>query len=217
MEGLGRPGYRLAIGRVKKLDRLVVRPTEASMLRLSMLHMAVGRLAHDIPELLSMPEVCRALEEQLILFTVECLTEGLGIERATGRRRSDAIIARFEDYLAARPNEPLHLTEICAKIGVSERTLRAACEEHLGMGPIRFLSLRRMHLVRRALLSADPSTMTVTRIVTDHGFWELGRFSVAYRTLFGETPSETLRRPAEQTSISLDRLSSLARIGGRPS
>jgi transcriptional regulator GlxA family with amidase domain len=65
------------------------------------------------------------------------------------------------------------------------------------MGPIRYLSLRRMYLVRRALLRADPSTATVTRIVTDHGFWELGRFSVSYRTLFGESPSESLRRPAD--------------------
>jgi AraC-like DNA-binding protein len=64
------------------------------------------------------------------------------------------------------------------------------------MGPIRYLTLRRMHLVRRALLRADSST-TITRIATDHGFWELGRFSVAYRTLFGETPSESLRRPSD--------------------
>jgi transcriptional regulator GlxA family with amidase domain len=89
------------------------------------------------------------------------------------------------------------LTEICASIEVSERTLRACCEEHLGMGPIRYLTLRRMHLARRALFRADPSTSTVTRIATDHGFWELGRFSVAYRTLFGESPSETLRLRAE--------------------
>ena len=67
------------------------------------------------------------------------------------------------------------------------------------MGPIRYLTLRRMHLVRRALLRADSST-TVTRIATDHGFWELGRFSVAYRTLFGETPSESLRRPSDKPS-----------------
>ena len=72
-----------------------------------------------------------------------------------------------------------------------------ACEEHLGMGPIRYLALRRMHLVRRALLRAISSTTTVTRIATDHGFWELGRFSVRYRTTFGETPSVTLQRPPD--------------------
>ncbi|SCB54958.1 Helix-turn-helix domain-containing protein, partial [Bradyrhizobium shewense] len=101
------------------------------------------------------------------------------------------------------------LTEICAAIGVAERTLRASCEEHLGMGPIRFLTLRRMHLVHRALLSAVPSTSTVTRIATDHGFCELGRFAVAYRAAFGESPSETLKRPAKQIAIRLNRPSSL--------
>jgi hypothetical protein len=35
--------------------------------------------------------------------------------------------------------------------------------------------------------------------VNDHGFWEL-RFSVAYRALFDETPSETLRRAAQRRS-----------------
>jgi hypothetical protein len=36
----------------------------------------------------------------------------------------------------------------------------------------------------------------VTDIATEHGFWELGRFSVNYRHIFGETPSVTLRRAA---------------------
>jgi transcriptional regulator GlxA family with amidase domain len=105
------------------------------------------------------------------------------------------MLTRFAEFLEANLDRPLYLTEICAAIGVAERTFRASCEEHLGMGPIRYLTLRRMHLVRRALLHSHPSMETVTQIVTDHGFWELGRFSVAYRALFGEPPSETLRQP----------------------
>src|SRR5262249_16336032 len=132
---------------------------------------------------------------------VRCLAESAAVAPTTGCRRHDAVIARFEEFLEANPDQPLYLTEICAAIGVAERTLRACCEEHLGMGPIRFLTLRRMHLVHRALRRADPSKSTVTAIVTDHGFWELGRFAVAYRALFGKSPSETLQRPAEQLEV----------------
>ena len=71
------------------------------------------------------------------------------------------------------------------------------------MGPIRYLTLRRMHLVRRALQQSHPITATVTQIVNDHGFCELGRFSVAYRMLFGESPSETLRQSTWQLSRGL--------------
>jgi AraC-like DNA-binding protein len=200
------------IGRefMKRLDQRIVHPHPALMSRLLKLHKAVGQLAHDTPDLLELPEVLRALEEQMIHVMVRCLAEGAAVETSPGGRRHDAIVARFEGFLEANPDRPLHLTEICASIGVPERTLRACCEEHLGMGPIRYLTLRRMHLARRALLCGDPSKSIVTRIVTDHGFWELGRFSVAYRALFGETPSETLRRPAEQTGGHLNRPSSLA-------
>ncbi len=63
------------------------------------------------------------------------------------------------------------------------------------MGPIRYLTLRRMHLVRRALLRTDPSKATVTQVATEYGFWELGRFSVAYRTLFGRVAVRIVASP----------------------
>jgi AraC-like DNA-binding protein len=181
-------------GLSRDLNNILIRPEPALLLRLIKLHQVTVQLARDTPEVLELPEVCRALEEQLLHLLVRCLAEGARIETKIADRRHSAVIAQFEDFLEANPRRAIHVTEICAAIGVAERTLRAACEEHLGMGPIRFLTLRRMHLVRRALLHAHPSETTITRIITDQGFWELGRFSVAYRTLFGELPSETLRR-----------------------
>ena len=48
--------------------------------------------------------------------------------------------------------------------------------------------------LEEALLEADAESATVTLIATGQGFWELGKFAVAYRSLFGESPSATLRR-----------------------
>jgi transcriptional regulator GlxA family with amidase domain len=103
----------------------------------------------------------------------------------------------LEEVLEANPDRTLYVAELCAATGASDRTLRACCQEHLGMSPTRYLWLRRMYLARRALRRADPAMTTVTEIATNCGFWELGRFSVAYRALFGESPSAALRRPPE--------------------
>jgi AraC-like DNA-binding protein len=175
----------------------IVRPSPDLMTRLLNLHKMVGTIAKTTPELFELPEVVRALEQKSVHLMVRSLTEGAITATTNGDRRHGAIVARFEEFLDANPNTPLYMPEICAAVGAAERTLRVACEEHFGMGPIRYLALRRMHLVRRALLQADHLSTTVTRIATDHGFWELGRFAVVYRALFGESPSTTLQRPRD--------------------
>jgi AraC-like DNA-binding protein len=189
--------------------KYIVRPDPELMSRLLKLHEGVGQLARDVPDILEQPEVGRALEKQLIHLMVRCLAVDAPETTLRGRRH-DTVMVKLEEFLEANPNQPLYLTDICAGLGVAERTLRSACEENLGMGPIRFLTLRRMHLVRRSLLREDAKKTNVTCVVTDHGFWELGRFSVAYRKLFGESPSETLRRPAQQPVTKRDSPTALA-------
>ena len=193
-------------------SKSVIRPNPELMRRLVNLQKSVCLMAKTSPKLFEMPEVVRAFEQNAIHLMVRCLTEGTVSTMSSSAQRHEAIVKRFEEFLEANPNTPLYLTEICAAVGATERTVRAACKDHLGLGPVRYLALRRMHLVRRALLRADSSMATVTQIATDHGFWELGRFAVAYRTLFGEPPSATLRQPPKRRVVDLNRPSSLTQM-----
>jgi transcriptional regulator GlxA family with amidase domain len=50
----------------------------------------------------------------------------------------------------------------------------------------------RLHEARRLLRDPEPGT-TVARVAAEVGFHQFGRFAAAYRDLFGELPSKTLR------------------------
>jgi AraC-like DNA-binding protein len=172
-----------------------VRPPPASMTRLLSLHRRAVDFSWTAPDKLTRRGVARSLEQALIHALVRCLTDDSSDQTTAGDRQRAAVIARFENFLAANYARPLYTMEICEATRTSERTLQVCCNEQLGMSPQHYLWLRRMHLARQALLRADPATTTVTTVSTDHGFWELGRFSVQYAGLFGESPSATLRRP----------------------
>ena len=112
------------------------------------------------------------------------------------RVRPPQIISRLDAFLVNHLDESLQLAQLCDATGVSERSLRNACHAVCGTSPKRYVTRRRLEAVRHALAAARPGEATVTRIATDHGFFELGRFAAAYSSLFGEHPSDTLRAAA---------------------
>jgi AraC-like DNA-binding protein len=171
----------------------ILRPAVRDAARLRRLHAQACRLAETRPKVLAHPEVARAIEQGLIHALVTCLATKARDDGA-GRRHHTRIMVRFEEVLAAHSNRPLPMSELCALIGVTDRTLRSCCAEFLSMSPSRYMLLRRLNAVRIALRAADPATASVAEIAGGCGFTELGRFAGAYRTAFGESPSTTLRR-----------------------
>jgi AraC-like DNA-binding protein len=133
------------------------------------------------------------MDQALVEAMVFCLADNPPNDVRNVQRHRARVMRRLEEAIMAQREEPLYMPELAALVA-SYWTLRDCCLEYLGMSPKRYLWLRRMHLARRALRIADAERTTVTEIATDYGFWELGRFSVAYRSLFGEAPSATLRR-----------------------
>lgn len=113
-------------------------------------------------------------------------------------RRYRSIVDRIERLALARTGEPIHIPDLCADAGIGERALRDAFRVVYRCPPYRWLRTFRMNEARKALLSPSPRA-TVTGIAMHYGFFELGRFSVEYRRMFGECPSITLRRALVRT------------------
>jgi AraC-like DNA-binding protein len=171
----------------------ILHPAARDAARLRRLHAQACRLAETRAKVLAHPEVARAIEQGLIHALVTCLAAKTRDDGAA-RRHHARIMVRFEEVLAEHPNRPLPMSELCALIGVNDRTLRSCCAEFLAISPSRYVLLRRLQAVRIALRNADPATSSVAEIASGCGFTELGRFAGAYRTAFGESPSTTLRR-----------------------
>ena len=177
-----------------------ITPPPHLLLRLSNLHEAACHLAGTAPDILAKPEVGRAIDQALVEAMVACLASGDPVDGRSAYRNHMRVMRRLEEVVRANPEEPLHIADLCRATGASYWTLHDCCKEHLGMSPKRYLLLRRMHSAQRALSRADPEKATVTEIATNYGFWELGRFSVVYRSLFGESPSTTLQRLPDNRS-----------------
>ena len=178
-------------------DVVFVTAPPAAMAKLQRLHAAAGQLAEDAPAVIAHPEAARSLEQALIEAMVACLDEGKACEDRSAQRQHALIMRRFHRAAEDSPDEPLYIPQLCAALGVSQGTLRACCQEQLGISPTRYLLLRRLHLARRVLRESAPTATTVTEIATRYGFWQFGRFAGQYRSLFGELPSATLGHPRE--------------------
>ena len=176
--------------------RTVITPSPTALATLRWLHAAAAEMADAASKSSKHPMSTHGLEQSLIQAMLACIdTSSVGAD-TTAVQHHRLIVRRFCEMLELRAAKSLHVPEISHAIGVSGRTLRMACREQLGVSPTQYLLLRRMRLARRTLQRSNPDVTRVTDVATDLGFWELGRFSVKYRQIFGESPSVTLRTAA---------------------
>jgi AraC family ethanolamine operon transcriptional activator len=106
------------------------------------------------------------------------------------------LVREVERLVDDRPDAPVHISEICAALNVSRRTLHRAFHDSVGFGPVTFLRHKRLCAVHTALKNADPERTRITDVAIEFGFLEMGRFAGYYRSMFGESPSATLRKSA---------------------
>ena len=133
---------------------------------------------------------------QVSAISAVTLGEGSSLNSARardGQVSQHRLVQDAVEFLSSHAAEGVRIGDLSRVAGVSERTLRKAFHTVHGLSPKQFDLRERLFGARQALCHVDAARKTVTTIACEFGFFELGRFSRAYKAAFGESPSQTIK------------------------
>jgi AraC family transcriptional regulator, ethanolamine operon transcriptional activator len=145
------------------------------------------------PDMLRHATLRRCLEEGLFSTLLNlCAPTEPGNKDLTACTRQ-YVVRKARDYMREHVDEPITVSELCAHIRVSRRTLQYSFQDVLGTNPARYLRNMRLNGARREIRRQTDERAPVADIAARWGFWHPSRFAAEYKSLFGELPSATLK------------------------
>ena len=134
-----------------------------------------------------------ALEDALISVLLSLPgNHNSGLENGRPEDLAPWVVRRAEEYMAEHVADPIPLSDLVAVCDYSRSALHHAFKWSRNYTPLQFLSSRRLELAHERL--TQETAATATEIALECGFGNHGRFAKAYRSRFGESPSETRAR-----------------------
>jgi AraC family transcriptional regulator, ethanolamine operon transcriptional activator len=151
------------------------------------------------PDIVTREDVRGSVLDTLLarVNTLGAANSPLSNDRETRSARRLAV-ANARDYIHVHLTEPIRLSDLCNHARTRARSLEYGFHEVVGLSPIAYIRVTRLHRVRQQLRSTVVRTQSISEIALDCGFWHLSQFSVDYKRLFAESPSVTYRRTQAQ-------------------
>ncbi|MCK9284700.1 MAG: AraC family transcriptional regulator [Rhodocyclaceae bacterium] len=134
--------------------------------------------------------VARALVLHLMAaFQRDAIAEGSDEEdhRNTSGRRLDAML----DFIDSQLSEPLSLTDLADKVGVSRAHFARRFRTLTGTSPHRYLTMRRIEKAKQLL---GETTDSLAQIALEVGFSNQSHFTQVFHATTGITPSQYRRK-----------------------
>ena len=193
------------VGQILNIES-ILNPQHSSFLEIHPLQVQrwSQRLCRLLTRVVSWPEkVPKQQFESELLTAVRSLLEPAEVSQLI-ESRSKQVVEMTLTYADAFQSQSPTVSELCANVNVSRRTLEVAFQTIVGKSPLQFLTQRRLCRAYVDLKRAKNESSRVTDIAFAHGFTELGRFANRYQKIFGELPSETLRQYSSQRRMALE-------------
>jgi AraC family transcriptional regulator, ethanolamine operon transcriptional activator len=138
-----------------------------------------------------------SLVDLLAQMTLESTERSRRETRPYNRTRALQAFKRAREYIHHRLADGISIVNLCKEIGVSRRSLESVFQSVIGIGPVSYIRILQLNLIRRDLISDLSAGASIGVIAARHGVWHWSRLSHYYGMLFGELPSETRLRNAK--------------------
>jgi AraC family ethanolamine operon transcriptional activator len=164
-----------------------LRVTPQALSELKTYLLTLFQSAKASPSLLSTPAVVSTVADFLLDHMAQVDPQR---HAASDSRAHWAMVQKACALVQDRVEQAPTVAQLCVDLGVSRRTLQNGFQRVLDVSPLAYLKALRLGQARQALKEVE----SVTEAATACGFWHFGHFSQDYQTMFGERPSDTLRR-----------------------
>jgi AraC-like DNA-binding protein len=133
-------------------------------------------------------------QEALAIAVLNALSHSIKTEE-TQHLKSDRAMRLVLDYVNSAPSEEITAVELCTLADCSQRWLEQSFKKRFGVTPKAYVKYLRLARLRRDLQQpACDERQTVIELASAYGFWHMGQLAADYRKVYGELPSDTLKR-----------------------
>ncbi|MGH3960463.1 helix-turn-helix transcriptional regulator [Mycobacterium sp.] len=104
------------------------------------------------------------------------------------------LLRRAIAFIDENAHTDITITDIAAAVYITPRALQYMFRKHRDCTPTEYVRRVRLHYAHLDLVAGNGTTTTVADVARRWRFGHLGRFALAYRKVYGESPNVTLRR-----------------------
>jgi AraC family ethanolamine operon transcriptional activator len=133
-------------------------------------------------------------EEALAIAVLNGLRHSAEIHE-TPFMSSDKVVKLVLDYVHGEPSEEITAVDMCTLADCSQSWLEHSFKKRFGVTPKKYVKYLRLSRLRENLLNPNEvEGRTVIELASVYGFWHMGQLAADYRKVYGELPSDTLKR-----------------------
>lgn len=182
--------------RAMENELLRIRPSQR--MRLQELVRQILKEGACTPDIVANPSSSESIRIAVLDALAEICSTHDGAGRTPYSQMSHyKIVREVRQYLLQNQEDTITVVNLCQRFQISRRTLQYAFQDVMGMSPNAYLRTLRLNGVRRCLRDPNSGVMSVQQAAADWGFWHLSQFARDYQGLFGELPSQRLKRRSE--------------------